>query len=700
MPDAQPSAESAIAAREAAHDELVGRMLTPRAEIRLGPGLADTERLMRRASSPSLSYTIRSLWAGIVEYVFPPHGLFRRGDILARVYDPEILADLERARMDSENVRPLTIAAPPPRRAPEPAADDAAEASTPERNDPSPAVPARPAPAPAAAERAAPDPPAVPDFDFEANRIEQEQLREQAELAGTAIPAAIQYCRNALVELNAAQEELAQRHRLLEQGALAEQALRPAEERVAKARAAYERAEAELVEAQEGYDRIAARICALETEAEAAHEAIRAAREEKARHARAAAGRASGARQSAPESGSPEPPEISLERRPPPGDTAEVTDRIAADEPSGDGEAMRVYRITQEMRELAAPRWEELAAEAPGVVSEVLAPEGAAVEAGGELLRVANLQLARVTARVAVPNLPDFQIGRSVTIEFEDYPDAVFGGWVSEIEHVPSTEEADVGLLVVCQAGRFANDPYLALRWITLEAGVGREKVASFSLDPVLTAPRSADTEVRLARMFPTVGPGSLYVERAAEPTVPVEGHFTGRLRLQPMERLTDPGTDAAESTHRLAALREWRRTYVDGMTTAVLDNGALISYPANGDVSEAVRLMLEGRVNHRPNLCAATMREALGWGLGDAHQWATRLPHKGYVPREDGLPRPGDILVWPFTYGPDRSQHIGFAVRQGRKLMLLSNLSGRLGTTEVLDGYIAFYKPEDQPDA
>ena len=85
MPDAQPSAESAIAAREAAHDELVGRMLTPRAEIRLGPGLADTERLMRRASSPSLSYTIRSLWAGIVEYVFPPHGLFRRGEILARV---------------------------------------------------------------------------------------------------------------------------------------------------------------------------------------------------------------------------------------------------------------------------------------------------------------------------------------------------------------------------------------------------------------------------------------------------------------------------------------------------------------------------------------------------------------------------------------------------------------------------------------
>jgi hypothetical protein len=135
-------------------------------------------------------------------------------------------------------------------------------------------------------------------------------------------------------------------------------------------------------------------------------------------------------------------------------------------------------------------------------------------------------------------------------------------------------------------------------------------------------------------------------------------------------------------------------------MTTTMLDDGPCISYPAEGDVSDAVRMMLEGEVSHRPNLCALTMREALGWGLGDAHQWATRLPRVGYVPREDGLPRPGDILVWPFTYGPDRSQHIGFAVRQGRKLMLLSNLSGRLGTTEILDGYIAFYKPADQPTA
>jgi len=70
------------------------------------------------------------------------------------------------------------------------------------------------------------------------------------------------------------------------------------------------------------------------------------------------------------------------------------------------------------------------------------------------------------------------------------------------------------------------------------------------------------------------------------------------------------------------------------------------------------------------------------------------RLPERGYKPRIDGLARPGDILVWPFTYGPRRSQHIGVAVSQGGKLMLLSNLGGTLGTTELLGAYVAFYRP------
>ncbi|MGI5820135.1 MAG: efflux RND transporter periplasmic adaptor subunit [Armatimonadota bacterium] len=688
----------------AAHDELISRMLTPRAQIRLGPGLANQERLMRRASNSSLSYTIRSLWAGIVEYVFPPHGLFRRGDHLARIYDPQLLADLERARerMLSEEVSPLTIAAHARRRAPEqPPAEDAEpviEAAAP------PATEAPVARNMAAASppepRSAAEPVAIPDFDFEANQVEQSQLKEQAELAAMSIPAAIEQCSGALEELRAAQDELANRHRLLEQGVLAEQALGPAQERVAKAKTAYERAEAVLVEAQEGYDRLADRIRALESDATAAHQRIQAAREARARRAEIAAQREEARARQLSEQTAPEPPTVRLERRQPdpgPGGAGESGATVAA-EAEAEGDLVRVHRINQEARELAAPRWEDLSAESPGVVSEVLAPEGGTVEVGDELLRVSNLQLAQVTARVAITDLPHFPIGRSVTIDFEDYSDTVFGGWVAQIEPVAGTDEADVSLLVVCQSGRFANDAYLALRWMTLEAGVGQEKIAAQSLQPAMRPPRSAETDLRLARIFPAIAPRELYVRRATRPSEPLDSQFSGRLRLQPMDRLAEQGSGPDEGAQRLAALGEWRRTYIDGMATAVLDDGTCITYPTDGDVSEAVRLMLAGEVNHRPNLCAATMREALGWGLGDAHQWATRLPRVGYVPREDGLPRPGDILVWPFTYGPNRSQHIGFAVRQGRELMLLSNLSGILGTTEILDGYIAFYRPADRP--
>ncbi len=699
---------------DATNDDLIARMLTPRARIRLGPGLANTEALMRRASNQSLSYTVRSLWSGIVEYLFPPHGVFRRGDMLARVYDPELLSELERARrqMDAESVHPLTIATMRARRTigaepPEDQAEEAAAAAaaTPARPAATPARPAVTAPRPAAPARSTTPVRLVevPDFDFEANRAEQDQLREQAQLAGTAVPAAIDECREALKELNSAQEELAQRHRLLEQGALAEQALQPSEERVAKARAAYSVAEAELTEAQAGYDRIADRIHALEAEAEKAHAAIQAAREENARRAEAAAKRTSTppARETAqPVARAP----IAVERRTAPADAAPTNERgrTASGTETADGRdpGVRVYRITEEMRDLTAPRWEDLPAEAAGVISEVLAPEGSTVKQGDELLRVANLQLARLTTRVALNNLSEFRIGRSVTVEFEEYPDAVFGGWVSEIDLDAGTDEAEVDLLVVCRTGRFADDPYLALRWMTLESGIGRDKGEAAALEPVLGTPRSAAADVRLAQIFPTIGPGDAFVKRAAEATMPVDDHFTGRLQLQPMERLGDMAEQQADGAKHLEALAEWRKTYVDGMTTAVLDNGTCISYPSEGEVSNAIRLMLEARVHHRPNLCAATMREALGWGLGDAHQWATRLPKVGYVAREDGLPRPGDILVWPFTYGSGRSQHIGFAVRQGRKLMLLSNLTGSLGTTEVLDGYIAFYRPEDQPVA
>ena len=58
-----------------------------------------------------------------------------------------------------------------------------------------------------------------------------------------------------------------------------------------------------------------------------------------------------------------------------------------------------------------------------------------------------------------------------------------------------------------------------------------------------------------------------------------------------------------------------------------------------------------------------------------------------------DAWVRPGDILVWPFTFPPRSTQHIGIAVQQNGRLMLLSNLAGRLGTTEIEPGYVAFWR-------
>ena len=65
----------------------------------------------------------------------------------------------------------------------------------------------------------------------------------------------------------------------------------------------------------------------------------------------------------------------------------------------------------------------------------------------------------------------------------------------------------------------------------------------------------------------------------------------------------------------------------------------------------------------------------------------------RGYIARRDGLARPGDIPVWPYT-SPAGRQHIGVAVQQNGRLMLLSNLNGRLGTSAIEGGYLAFYDP------
>lgn len=120
---------------------------------------------------------------------------------------------------------------------------------------------------------------------------------------------------------------------------------------------------------------------------------------------------------------------------------------------------------------------------------------------------------------------------------------------------------------------------------------------------------------------------------------------------------------------------------------------GQRLTFPANGDTANAIRRMAKGEVSSTPNYCARTVRQALGWGLGDAHDW-TALPSRGYNSRPAGTPaQPGDIVVWPFTYGSSNSQHIGIAVGTQSGVRLLSNLSGDLGLTRILPGYRAYWK-------
>ena len=120
---------------------------------------------------------------------------------------------------------------------------------------------------------------------------------------------------------------------------------------------------------------------------------------------------------------------------------------------------------------------------------------------------------------------------------------------------------------------------------------------------------------------------------------------------------------------------------------------GETLLFPPWAETAGAIRRMAQGQVSATPNRCARTLREALGWGLGDAAQWVA-LPKRGYKQRPKHVdPLPGDILVWPFTFGSRNRQHVGIAVGTSPGIRLLSNVNGRLGLSQILPGYRAYWK-------
>lgn len=347
-----------------------------------------------------------------------------------------------------------------------------------------------------------------------------------------------------------------------------------------------------------------------------------------------------------------------------------------------------VPALPGELQRLTVPRWKDLLAPTGGLVVQPVVPPGSVVKQGTPVLKVRNSAWARV--RVTVSAELAFRFDRSVpvTVSFPEVPGLVFAGWVTGKRYLRNDDRVVVEMLVTRPDNPGETQAVLlAMAYATPPAQDPRE----LELVPGSARPAVAAAPDRLFGLVPAM----MVAGKAQQEAANESGPLSGRLGLvPPVPRFGPAPCPDARLQENLKQLHDWQNSFVEGMTTAIYDQRLLLSYPREGEISRAVEKMMKGEVEHDPGYCARTLRLALGWGLGDAYNWATQLPQRGWRAREDGLPRPGDILVWPFTYGRNHSQHIGVAVRQGERMMLLSNLEGRLGTSEILGGYIAFYKP------
>lgn len=353
----------------------------------------------------------------------------------------------------------------------------------------------------------------------------------------------------------------------------------------------------------------------------------------------------------------------------------------------------------QELGRLSEQRWTEYHAPADGFVERQTAGDGTLIAPGQELLRVINTQWARTYIAVNAVDAERFRPGTVVTVTFDDYPDVLFEGWVNSLAPAEESDQLRAEVMLFCRRGYYGTDAFATLEWLALATPLGQD---GEDVDPV--TPVLEDSPALRYQQDPH-GPLSLVPRDVWALSVPAESlrrsddEYEGQMQLVELVTPSAVHTPASPDQKRLAALRKWRESFAEGMTRTLFADNVVLTYPRSGEIRRAIEKMATASVSHEPNLCARTMREALGWGLGDAHEWARELPSRGYVARGDGLARPGDILVWPFTFPPRGSQHIGIAVQQNGRLMLLSNLNGRLGTSPIEPGYLAFYKPHPPAD-
>jgi biotin carboxyl carrier protein len=341
-----------------------------------------------------------------------------------------------------------------------------------------------------------------------------------------------------------------------------------------------------------------------------------------------------------------------------------------------------------ELQRLSMPRWEDLFAPTGGLVFRPMVPPGTLVKKGAPIMKVVNSAWAHL--RLVVPGEQALRFDRAlpVTVSFPEVPGLRFSGMVTGKCYAPGDNRVVVDLLVT-----WPEEPYRTQSVLLAMAYASPAARDARDLELAVKPPDQTATVAGnpLFGLLPTL----MVASQAQEEARSQDGPLVGRVALVPPVPQFGPAICSdPKAAATLQGLHDWQNSFVDGMTTAIYNEKLLLSYPRTGEMSQVVEKMMKGEVEHDPGYCARTLRLALGWGLGDAYNWAVELPKRGWASRDDGLPRPGDILVWPFTYGRNHSQHIGVAVRQNGQMMLLSNLGGRLGTSEILGGYLSFYLP------
>lgn len=697
----------------------------PIGRIQVGEGRVDPARQMRH---PAL-YVVKAQAAGIVEYLYDAAGTTRTGMPLVRVYDPAILTDLRigESAMSRFVSSPFIIAGRstgmppvPPTDFPRPTAMQRLLGWLP-RSQSLPAPTPRVPQAPLAAEPVRsgltrvgnltpqPEPQPVPETPaptlstkgvtrLSGQLSDAHDRMSELSKSLAALEDQISAKKDQLAE---AREDCSARERLYNQGVLARNVYEGAKARVGALQDELEGLQHKRSETAHAREAATQRLGSLQEQMD----------EEMAQRANASATMARR---------EPDPPSAATPlARPTPRRAA--TTPLALTRPAAAsaeswfpsptrqarpelsrlprlaGPGLRVApelpSVPLEAKRLSDPRWVDQAAPGDGVVVRRLAPEGAQVQPGTPLLEIADREWARVYSDVPQSSLGSFPQGAPVRVSFDNYPGVTLEGFINDRKPLPGTELARVEMVVMAREGYCPDDTYASLEWLVLAAPIvesDRPEPATPAIETVPGTEAGRSIYDLLPLVPSSVGPGQ-------DPVASVKAdEYVGVLRLGEVGGQALAPHSKPQNSQRLASLRQWRDSFTAGMTTGIFGN-LVLTYPRDNEVGKAVERMATAQVSHDPNRCARTMREALGWGLGDAAMWMDRLPERGYKPRLDGLARPGDILVWPFTYGPRRNQHIGVAVSQGGKLMLLSNLSGTLGTTELLGGYVAFYKPSEQ---